>query len=71
VTNDWILDVIADLRSFAVKNGLDELAYSLERAIDVAHRDLTISPSATTERRAADVSPARTDLRPRSKSEHA
>ena len=30
--NEWILDVIADLRTFARHNGLDELASQLDTA---------------------------------------
>lgn len=36
MTNDWILDVIADLRAFAGKNGLSKLADHLETASEIA-----------------------------------
>jgi hypothetical protein len=34
--NDWILDVLADLRTFARENGLPELAERLDDAQQVA-----------------------------------
>jgi hypothetical protein len=40
MANDWILDVIADLKTFADKNGLGALAYELENASSVAASEL-------------------------------
>jgi len=39
--NEWILDVLADLRAFAVSNELPELASQLERTAVVASSELT------------------------------
>lgn len=39
MTNDWMLDVLADMRSFALMNGMHELAKQLDRAADIAKRD--------------------------------
>lgn len=39
--NDWMLDVLADLKSFAATNGLAAIEDQLDRTIHVAHRDLT------------------------------
>lgn len=39
MTNDWMLDVLADMRSFALMNGMHELAEQLERAAEIAKRD--------------------------------
>ncbi|MDC0913008.1 hypothetical protein OAQ47_03630 [Paracoccaceae bacterium] len=32
MTNNWIIDVLSDLRTFAEKNGLEGLALQLENA---------------------------------------
>lgn len=40
MTNDWILDVLADLQTFAGKNGLTALEEQLVVATSVASRDL-------------------------------
>ena len=40
MTNDWILDVLADLRAFAQKNDLSKLAAQLEDASLVAAAEL-------------------------------
>ncbi|TKZ22452.1 hypothetical protein FAP39_00845 [Shimia litoralis] len=39
--NDWILDVLADLRNFAHANGLDALAAQLEDTKLVATAEIT------------------------------
>ena len=39
--NEWILDVLADLRDFAARNELDALAYQLAQAEVTAIRELT------------------------------
>lgn len=36
MSNDWILDVLADLHSFAEQNGLPALAAEIVRTRDVA-----------------------------------
>jgi hypothetical protein len=41
MANDWILDVLADLKHFAAKNDLSALAAQLELAGAVAEREIT------------------------------
>ncbi len=43
MTNDWILDVIADLQAFARKNGLSALEQQLDVAAQVAAQELASS----------------------------
>jgi D-tyrosyl-tRNA(Tyr) deacylase len=38
--NDWILDVLDDLRNFSDANALPELAEAIERARSIANREL-------------------------------
>jgi len=38
--HDWIFDVLADLRSYAVKNGLPDLARQVEIAMRVAREEI-------------------------------
>ena len=38
--NDWILDVLEDLRAFAGKNGLPATEAEMERALAVAREEL-------------------------------
>lgn len=40
MTNDWILEVLADLKAFAQSNGMPDLTEALERARDVAVREI-------------------------------
>ncbi|QMU58250.1 MAG: hypothetical protein GKR98_08625 [Boseongicola sp.] len=40
MTNEWILDVLVDLRTFAVKNGLSGLEKQLDQAVAVADKEL-------------------------------
>ena len=40
MTNDWILDVLADLQTFAKKNGLTAFERQLAVAANVAAQDL-------------------------------
>ena len=51
MTNEWILDVLADLRSFANKNKLTALERQLGVASNAAIRDLAsnqiVAPGAT------------------------
>ena len=50
MTNDWIIDVLADLQTFAGNNGLTALEQQLVEATSVASRELAsnqiIAPSA-------------------------
>ena len=41
MTNDWMIDVLADLRAFAGKNGLFRLEDELGRALNVAAEELS------------------------------
>lgn len=41
MTNDWILDVLADLRTFAQDNNLPSLAASLEDTSLIAAAEIT------------------------------
>ena len=41
MANDWILDVLADLKAFATKNGLSALAVQLEDAVLVAATEIS------------------------------
>jgi hypothetical protein len=45
MANEWILDVISDLKAFAERNGLPGLADQLETAADVAWVDLAMQDS--------------------------
>lgn len=38
--NDWIIDVLGDLRAFASKNGLPRLASQLDDTLEVAAADM-------------------------------
>lgn len=40
MTNDWILDVIRDLRRFADLNGLSQLSRQLDIAAETAMREI-------------------------------
>ena len=40
MTNEWILDVLADLKAFAVKNGLPALEEQMSDAMLVAANEL-------------------------------
>lgn len=40
MTNDWIIDVLMDLKKFSVKNELEHLAEHLEDTISIASREL-------------------------------
>ncbi len=41
MTNDWIIDVLMDLKKFSVKNRMDHLAEHLEDTIMVATTELS------------------------------
>jgi hypothetical protein len=38
--NEWVFDVLSDLRSFAQKNGLPALAAQVEMALSVARAEI-------------------------------
>jgi hypothetical protein len=38
--HDWIFDVLADMRSYALKNGLPELAAQVEATLCVARAEV-------------------------------
>ena len=38
--NEWIIDVLEDLRNFASSNALPELSSALEKTMDVATHEL-------------------------------
>lgn len=39
--NDWILDVLADLKTYAQQNGLSALAVQLEETVQLARAEIT------------------------------
>lgn len=41
MSNEWMLDVIADLRTFADLNGMTRLSDELARASGVAHEEIS------------------------------
>ncbi len=41
MANDWILDVLTDLRSFACKNGLTATEMQMVKAIGIVAEELT------------------------------
>ena len=41
MVNDWIFDVLVDLRSFALANGLPALAAQIDTAMQVAEVEMT------------------------------
>ena len=49
MANDWIIDVLADLRRFAGSNGLDALAEQLDDATLVAAAELASRGECTTD----------------------
>ncbi|WP_420557133.1 hypothetical protein [Roseovarius sp.] len=70
--NEWILDVLADLRTFARQNGLAELAEQIDDTRLVAAAELvsksTPAREGTTGYERATATAARTDLgRPRTR----
>lgn len=40
MTHQWVFDVLRDVRSFAVENGLEQLERKMAEAIDAAEADL-------------------------------
>ncbi|MEM6409069.1 MAG: hypothetical protein AAF700_11705 [Pseudomonadota bacterium] len=43
MTNDWIIDVLTDLRKFSASNSMDRLADRLDDTIQVAAREIDIA----------------------------
>lgn len=41
MTNDWIIDVLTDLRKFSASNSMERLANRLDETIMVASRELS------------------------------
>lgn len=46
MTEDWIIEILNDLRTFAQMNGLDDLATQLEQTLVVASQELSARPDA-------------------------
>ena len=57
MTNDWMLDVLADMRGFALMNGMNELAEQLDRAAEIAKRDAAQSRNEDRDARKAPGEP--------------
>jgi len=49
MTNDWIIDVLADLKTFATKNGLTALAGQLEDTSLIASAEIASQQGAAQE----------------------
>ncbi len=47
MSQEWMIDVLQDLRNFAVKNDLAELAEQLDDTIHIAVTELTVKASQT------------------------
>lgn len=62
MTNEWILDVLADLRQYARRNRYACLAEQLDDAIVIAAGELFVEEGARTAQ--ADASRARPELQP-------
>lgn len=45
--NDWILDVLTDLKAFAATNGLSQLSETLEDALVIATAELAYRSAKT------------------------
>jgi hypothetical protein len=61
MNNDWILDVLADLQSFARKNGMDALAEQLgDTKIIAAAEVMSVDEKAYTQRNEQEPSGADT-----------
>ncbi|AZB54211.1 MULTISPECIES: hypothetical protein [Cereibacter] len=44
MTHDWILDVLSDLRAYAERNALSELAAGLDETLRLARAELGAAP---------------------------
>ncbi len=40
MSNEWIIEVLSDLRSFSQQNGLDSLAADLDRTLETARSEI-------------------------------
>ena len=49
MVNDWIIDVLVDLKTFAIKNGLPTLAVHLENTALVATAEISSNEEAAHE----------------------
>ncbi len=58
MTNDWIIDVLLDLKKFSAKNSMDDLAEHLNDTITVATAEL-MPQGSTGPRMAGEVEQAR------------
>lgn len=47
MTNDWIIDVLADLKKFSASNQLGRLAEQIDDTIMIASNELAMQKSAT------------------------
>lgn len=45
MTNDWIIDVLTDLRKFSASNSMGKLVDRLDDTIQVAAREISIAQS--------------------------
>ena len=61
MTNEWVIDVISDLRSFAEQNGLPRLAAQLQETALLAALEVSSRPGGTVI--AKDAGEARNDHR--------
>ncbi|KKL79591.1 hypothetical protein LCGC14_2013280 [marine sediment metagenome] len=52
MTNDWLIDVLADLRAFAHKNDYVDLAAQLDRTSQIAWSELLEQENGTRQREA-------------------
>jgi hypothetical protein len=55
MNNDWILDVLADLKAFASRNGLSALADQLEDAAMIAAAEIASAEGRLPRARASDA----------------
>lgn len=55
--NDWILDVLADLRSFAEENGMNRLALHLDETTLLAAAEISNGRNAATRPIKGDPAP--------------
>lgn len=59
--NDWIVDVLADLRSFARQNGMASLAEQIDDTIMVAAAEISRTRQSKASTRTPDEGEARGD----------
>ena len=63
MSNDWILDVLNDLRSYAGKNGLEALAEQLDETIFVAAVEISTEEDRARSARHPNVVASRAPIR--------